>query len=632
MSKAPKGLIKYTSRDYETIMEEFFDLVPKLTDLWKPEADADPGVVLGKILASAADMLGVNIDWLANEVYGPSVSQRKNAEKVFALAGYTLGWYTCARTEVTFTAAADCTLNFGFNGANFSTLNAFTDITQEPRVITYNVLPLTNKFGTKDTRSRRRIVTEHINLFTDTDEVKLQAGESVTRVAIEGELRSFSVNVETIKKNNYIINLPSQHVDTTAVWVKAKASQSEQAFLSTQWVQVASASEFTTPEPRFAVTYDNYSNARVQISNYLNQLEDYENNWLTVYWFDSSGVIGCVGTDVLSTFLPARPEANNYDEDMLSISNLSNTVELPHTNAVTGSSPETAKQAYFTSRNYINTHDSLITLPDYNRFLKREPGVDCAVVIDCQKALEINLAIYHDENLTIDQKSKMYITNNDFPADDEAIYDWKNILELGFDPTDPARHVFAANFKTYTAMCFCIHNDFKNSEYGQGRVSNAQIQQSTKFHQYKPPALFLQGIEDDHRPLGAMSVELQFGWARIFPFYVTGTITPINPVSKDVAANIVAKVKEDLAMHFAPVNREFGQQPTLIEIIEVVENADTRIRHFDPGSYTVNNKYTPGIIWNGVDINYFSPISFARYVDPGESSLNIRIAPDFLLR
>ena len=103
MADSNRGLINYTSRDYQTLMQEFWALVPTLTDLWKPEADADPGVVLGKILASAADMMGVNVDYLANELFAPSVVQRKDAEKIFGLIGYDLGFYTAARTEVTFT-------------------------------------------------------------------------------------------------------------------------------------------------------------------------------------------------------------------------------------------------------------------------------------------------------------------------------------------------------------------------------------------------------------------------------------------------------------------------------------------------------------------------------------------------
>lgn len=622
-----KGIVRYTSRDYDSILADFQEMVPKMTELWKPEADSDPGVVLGKFLASVGDMLGTNIDLLANEVFAPSVSQRKNAEKIFGLIGYDLGWYRAARTECTFTnsTGADLTLDFGFNGANFSTLNAYTDITSQSRVITYNILPMTNKYGSTETRSIREIKTSVADVFALSDPVSLKAGESVTRVAIEGELRSFSVSVEQVKANNYIITLPSQHVDTTAVWVKAKSSLSSDDFLETQWLQCANTAEFITPEPRFAVTYDNYSNAQVTISNYLNQLENYDNNYLIVYWIDCSGVIGCVGEDVLTNLVFAKPQSTTFSSGDITISNLSNTVELPHTNTVTGKSPETAHEAYLNSRNYINTWDSLVTLPDYNRFLNREPGVDCGVVVDCQKVLEYNLSVYNDENLTKSEKSKLYVTNYDFPAG-EPIFDWSRVLNLGFDPTDPQKFVFAANFKRYTAMCFAIHNNFQNSSYGQGQVSKAQISNTTNFTRYKPPAQFIADVVRDFRPLQAMSVDIEFGYARIFTFYVVGQIFTKKPVSKDVGANIIANAKLALEIYFDPTNREFGQKPTVMEIVNVIQNADENIAYFDAGS--INN---PIIQYRNCDPSYFNLLSFARYVDAGTAAQNIRIAPECLL-
>lgn len=629
MSDTSRGMVKYTSRDYDSLMEEFWALVPKLTELWKPEADSDPGVVIGKFIASAADMLGVNIDWLANEIFAPSVSQRKNAEKLFALIGYELGWYTAARTEVTITnnSGKDMIIDFGFNGSNFATLNAYTDITNQSRVITYNILPLTNKYGSSETRSTRDITSTDIDIFAQSDAVSLPTGGSVTRVAIEGELRSYTVSVADVKANNYIISIPSQHLDTTAVWVKAKSSQASDEFLATQWLQCANTAEFITPEPRFAVTYDNYSNAQIQVSNYLNQLEDYESNYLVIYWIDCSGVIGCVGEDVLTNLLLAKPGQNiSSEEGDVTISNLSNTVELPHTNTVTGKSPETAKEAYYNSRNYINTGDSLVTLPDFNRFLNREPGVDCGVVIDCQKALEINLAIYYDENLTSSQKSKMYITNYDFPAG-EPIYDWSTVLNLGFDPTDPQKFVFAANFKRYTAMCFAIHNDFKNSSYGQGQVSKAQIQNTANFTRYKPPAQFITDVIRDYQPLQNMTVDLQFGYARIFSFYVVGQIFTKSPVSVDVGKTIIAKVREALSLYYAPASRTFGTKPTVMEIVQIIQNADSRISYFDAGSPT-----NPIINWRNCDPEYFNYISFAKFEDLGDTATNLRIAPDCLVK
>lgn len=678
-----RGMVKYTSRDYESIMEDFWELVPKMTELWKPEASADPGVVLGKFLASIADMLGVNLDWLANELFAPSVTQRKNAERLFGLIGYELGWYTAARTEVTFTNNCDRTLkfDFGFNGANFATLNAYTDITNNARVLTYNILPLTNKFGATETRSRRSVKTENLNVFADTDEVELAPGESVTRVAIEGELRYYSVSVDYIRKNNYIINIPSQHIDTTAIWIKAKSSKNADDFMATQWIQCSSPAEFVTPEPRFAVTYDSYSNAQIQISNYLDQLETYDDNsYIIIYWFDCSGVIGCVGQDVLSNYLQAKdssavPEESSND---YSISNLSNTVELPHTNTVTGKSPETGKEAYYNSRNFINTWDSLITLPDFNRFLNREPGVDCAVVIDCQKAFEINLAIYRDENLSISQKRKMYITNYDFPAGNPDV-NWLDKIDTSYLRTKTVHKVqprqtlqqiadlydvsladlisyndldeldevypgfilkipvnvgvepeldFATNFQTYTAMCFAIHNDFaKNSVWGPGTISSSKEHNKQVFVKYKPPQQFIDAIKRDYRPLQAMTVQLEFGEVRVFNFYIVGQIYTKKPVSKDVAKTIIAKVKEDLALYFAPANRKMGQKPTVMEVVKVIQKSDSRIDYFDAGSLR-----NPVINWNQCDIDYFNPISYARYLDLGSSATNIRISPDCLLK
>jgi len=373
-----------------------------------------------------------------------------------------------------------------------------------------------------------------------------------------------------------------------------------------------------------------YSNAQIQISNYLNQLENYSDNWLTVYWIDCSGVIGCVSENALSNLLTAIPESgtvNAFSEagGDISIYNLSNVVELPHTYAVTGKSPETAKEAYINSRNYINTFDSLVTLPDFIRFLNREPGVDCGTVLDCQKALEINLAIYNNPNLTDAQKMKMYITNQDFPAGD-PIYDWSSVLGLGFNPEDPNKYVFAANFKRYTAMCFAVHNGFQDSSWGQGQVARAQINNAVNFVQYKPPKQFIANVIRDYKPLQAMTVELAFGWLRVFPFYIVGEIYPKRPVSVDVGNNIISAVNEALSIYFDPSNRAVGQKPTVMEVVKVVQSADSRIAYFDAGSLR-----NPIINYTQCDIDYFNPISVAKY-EPKTTGTAIRIAPDYLIK
>ena len=348
-----------------------------------------------------------------------------------------------------------------------------------------------------------------------------------------------------------------------------------------------------------------------------------------MYWLDCSGVIGCVGKDVLSNLLWAKSGAQqNIQIDSASgdlvVSNLANTLELPHTPVVAGKSPETAREAYRNSRNYINTWDSLITLPDFNRFLNREPGVDCGYVLDCQKALELNMAVYNNENLSDSEKAKMYITNQDFPAGD-LIQDWSSILNLGFNPENPNKFVFATNFKQYTAMCFAVHNNFQDSSWGPNQIGTAQIDNGVNFMHYKPPVQFIDAVKRDYRPLQAMTVELDFGYLRVFTFYVVGQIYPKNPVSTGVAANIVARVKEALALYFDPAARSIGQMPTVMEVVDVIRNADSRIDYFDGGSLK-----NPIINWYDCDIGYFNAISFARFLEPSIVSKTIRIAPEYI--
>lgn len=678
-----KGLVDYTDKDYDALMKRFWEIVPTLTEMWHPEKDtADPGVVLGTWLASVADMLGVNLDWLATEVFAPTVSQRKDAEKIFNLIGYDLGWYTAARTEVTFINQSDdpITFDFGFNGANFCTLNAYTDILGQKRLITYNILPLTNSYGAGNSRSKRSTLTDDINYFVDHDKVTLRPKASVTRVAIEGEIRNYSVSVADVKKNDYIINLPSQHIDTTAVWVRARASRSAKDYLSTQWRQVTQPAEFISPEPLYCVSYDNYSNARIQISSYLNMLDNYDDGtYLTVYWFDCMGVLGSIAENTLSNYLQANPDESLPEETSGSyaISNLSNITEQPHTYTVTGKSPETAKEAYVNSRNYINTWDSLITLPDFERFLRREAGIDTGVVLDCQKCVDINLAIYKDQTLSRAQKQKMYITNMDFPEGDgsiqvldkidtstlstkamhrvvsgqtldeiadlygvtaEDIADYNNlanveqqvypgvVLKIPTDEYSQQAADFTTNFKTYRAMCYAIYNNFENnSAWGTSSMTSTNLKNRIVYQQYKPAQEFINNVIRDYRPLQAMTVELDFGYVRVFNWYVVGKVYTKQPVSKDVGANIISIIKDNLKLYFAPENRELGQKPTTIEIVKVIENSDSRIEYFDAGSASTNV-----VTWSQCDPDYFNYISFARYMDPGVNSNNIIIASECL--
>lgn len=96
-------ILKYTSKDYNSIYKDLIDSIPSLTDLWTNTNDGDPGIVLVKLMSALGDMLSYNLDKQALEYYSPTVTQRKNAAKLFKLIGYRMKWYQSATNRITVT-------------------------------------------------------------------------------------------------------------------------------------------------------------------------------------------------------------------------------------------------------------------------------------------------------------------------------------------------------------------------------------------------------------------------------------------------------------------------------------------------------------------------------------------------
>ena len=97
------GIVKYTSKDYESIKSDLIDSISSLTGLWTGREESDPGIVLLKCMAALGDMMSYNFDKQSLEYYAETVTQRKNAYRLFELIGYHMKWYTAAMTTVTLT-------------------------------------------------------------------------------------------------------------------------------------------------------------------------------------------------------------------------------------------------------------------------------------------------------------------------------------------------------------------------------------------------------------------------------------------------------------------------------------------------------------------------------------------------
>ena len=99
---SPLQSTSYTNRDFVSIYEELLDLTKTLTDLWDPSSsnESDPGVVLLKLIAAAADKCNYAIDKSILECFPLSVTQETNARQLFEQLGYYMHWYRSATTAI----------------------------------------------------------------------------------------------------------------------------------------------------------------------------------------------------------------------------------------------------------------------------------------------------------------------------------------------------------------------------------------------------------------------------------------------------------------------------------------------------------------------------------------------------
>ena len=51
-----QDLVSYTSKTYQTILNDLLEKIPLLTDKWVNYGEDDPGIVLLKLIAATADM------------------------------------------------------------------------------------------------------------------------------------------------------------------------------------------------------------------------------------------------------------------------------------------------------------------------------------------------------------------------------------------------------------------------------------------------------------------------------------------------------------------------------------------------------------------------------------------------
>lgn len=375
-----QNYLSYTSRDFESIKADLVNAIPNLTDIWTSREEADPGMVLITLMAALGDNLSFNMDQQSLEFYGKTFTQRKSAARVLDLIGYQLHWYKSATLEVTV-----------YN--NNPTAKAYLVFNPTSPQTTHRLISST--IGSAPAYFLLNPEETPANWNSNTN-IEIPAGGSKTLQAVQGTLASVSFDASAIDINNryYISNTK---IDQNHMWLKDTSSTGKN---NLQWYLVDNINNLTETAPRFQFGVDEYNLPYIELVPYWKSLYG-ESHTFTLYYLITRGSSGNVAANVLNSVASIASHQINQSRGIKSTDILvvhgSNTTPNTNLNNVPGADPQTAKEAYWDSRNYIGVYNTLVTLLDFEKYMLRQPLISAVRAVDGQYSKEYNETIPDEE-------------------------------------------------------------------------------------------------------------------------------------------------------------------------------------------------------------------------------------------
>lgn len=445
--------LKYTSKDYNSIYTDLVSSIPTLTNIWTNTEEGDPGIVLVKLMSSLGDMLSYNMDKQALEYYASTVTQRKNAAKLFNLIGYRMHWYRSATNQVSVTNTVTIPNNYKlvllyqqYKALPESSIEA-QKIKEEYKALGKYLIPntpenskyytgneldfdkvfsedsdivknfndnygtwldsntlylytyLANPNKTIDIRGNDRSANYYIIKPTTYANVSGDTNVLTADVSIEpGQTQKLDVIQGTLcsttfnsfRMRNNRYYLSESAIDENNIWLSYTPTQGNYKITDTKFISKTDTLLTVTDDNiYFEFNVDEFDIPYIELSSYWTEALGDSVNF-TLYYVRTDGVYGNITKNFLSVI-------EGLPRGRYTINHPANTSpyidEQGKLIATVGKHPESAQQAYKNSMNYVTTFDTLVTIYDFERFCKRQEGITNTYAIDIQRANDINTEV-----------------------------------------------------------------------------------------------------------------------------------------------------------------------------------------------------------------------------------------------
>ena len=588
-----------TNKDFQGIWTELLDISKKLSERWDPTStnEADPGIILLKVLTAMADKLNYNIDKNILEAFMPSAAQRESMQKLCMMLGYNMKYYRSAETEVTIT----------FNG----TKKEFSDLLGTQYDSLY--LPAFTNITTVD-KDINYVTTESVYITPNNRTVKVNC--------IQGQLAEVKTDnsngaVTATELFNYRYYLPETQIAENGIYiynVGAGITMSTANF----WTRVDNLNIASAENRRiFKLGYSS-----VQARPYIEFAEDVENyidDGLIIKYIRTSADNGNISAKTLNTItLPTEGAWSQFSADNFTVLNLDS--------ATNGSGVETIEQAYNSFKKTVGTFETLVTCRDYmNKIYQltddlENPLVSNIIVSDIRDDInravtlcefENNGIVYVDKSLNktselittlrqfinnIDTSTVQTITGSGVGVDTAKSFLQEKLNEPQLDHFDLMLYPFKTIYTNFSKTNY--KKSFTYSSENNNLIIAKLADLKTIAHQYQSPY-------DDEIVCIKNYLKLD---AKIT------TTTKINDAEQLVILN---NIYTALYTKFNSRELDFGEEIPFDSIYNCIVDADPAIKTVSLDEPTL---YTKLVLANGTELAVAAPTTQA--LDATSATIN----------
>lgn len=325
-----------TKKDFREIWTELLDTAKKLSERWSPVStnEADPSIVLLKVLTAIADKINYNIDNNTLEAFMPSAAQQESMRALTEMLGYSMKYYQSATTNV----RIGYITNNNDRIASSVLIDQFSNVKDVDDTINYvTIEPITLS---QDVPSKTVPCIEGELILCETDDSNI-----VSMLQLDDSNRYFLPET-MIAENGIFINNISDGIESTEFWTKVDNLNTQA--VGTKCFKFGYSSTEELPYIQFP---DDISNI----------IED----GVRIRYIRTNGVSGNISAGRLSKLekpvsWPTDSEESSYDYYNVDNYNISNLAA-----STNGANIETLNNAYNNFKKTVGTFDTLVTCRDY---------------------------------------------------------------------------------------------------------------------------------------------------------------------------------------------------------------------------------------------------------------------------